>query len=169
MARTLLAVAVAIFLCACNDSTGMVDDPRDRQFEPKDFLIIRDVKGYKQAVTVMHKAAGLLGLPETDTWVDGRTKKRPTAEGVLSLPERVCKKNGWSHPCNVSRGRWDAGAYLSIEQRGFWDHTIPGEYSIVAASGERGEKLVAAWHAIVEDDYPDARIDTLNVYMGCMH
>ena len=87
--------------------------------------------------------------------------------GGLTLSASECEGNGWDYPCYVPRGRWDSGAYLSIEYSSAVNGFTPGLYVVVAGTGARSE--LDAVLARVRPVVPDAYLKTAEVYMGCMH
>ena len=51
----------------------------------------------------------------------------------------MCEENGWDYPCYVARGRYDDGAYLSVEPSAAYDGLKAGYFVVIAASGYPGK------------------------------
>jgi hypothetical protein len=167
--RALVFSAVMFAASACDGRNDQVaeEDPRETAFEYKDFVIIADVDNYKTAVKVVKSLARK--IPElAKASRSAFPKKTPNAEGWLTFPKKTCDRNGWDYPCDVPRGRYDDGLFLSIEQKGFWENPVQGHFVVVLASGPKGDKDVDEVYQAVKGE-ADARLETKKVYVGCMH
>ena len=92
----------------------------------------------------------------------------PLPKVGLSFNDTVCANEWGESPCYVARGRYDNGAYISIEYSDAYDGFRPGYYIVVAHSGEAGT-TPAAVLSKVRRIVPSAYIKRSKVYMCCMH
>lgn len=130
----------------------------------KAFLITASVKTYGEALVAVKKLAAATGLA-----IDLR-HHLPDPRTALSLPPKVCRENGWEPPVYVPRGRWDDGAYLSIEHTSGYPETMtPGLFIVVAASGSPGDPRLDSTRKRLGRHAPGAYVKTGRVYLGCLH
>jgi hypothetical protein len=127
----------------------------------REFLIAGSLTDYASALQQAKKVAKGAGLK-----LDLRGL-RPVSGG-LSFDDTICVNEWGEAPCYVARGRWDDGAYVSIEYSNAYTGFRPGYYIVVAHSGESG-KTPAAVISGVRRIVPSAYIKRSKVYMCCMH
>ena len=117
----------------------------------------------------MQKLDGSRALPHGD-WASSST----SAVLVLtvtedSLPAADCRSNDWDYPCYVTRGRWDDGAYVSVDEAyRFFDGEERG-YLVILASGPKGNPLAQAVVEEAQALLPAAELRTDDVSEGCVH
>lgn len=92
---------------------------------------------------------------------------RPVPSG-LSFDDTTCVNDFGEAPCYVARGRWDDGAYVSIEYSNAFEGFRPGYYIVVVHSGAVG-KTPADLLRNVRQTVPSAYTKCSRVYMCCMH
>ncbi len=127
------------------------------------FVVVGTARDYQLATRVADRAASTLGVP-----LDLRGLVFDPAYG-LTLPAEACTDPLYPYPFYLPRGRWDEGAYVSIEQSDGYDALRPGYFVVIAASGmPRSDKIEAAL-ANARRSYPDAYVFREKVYFGCMH
>ena len=135
----------------------------DEMMVKKSFLILQSTKSYPDALKTARGAASSLAYR-----LDLRGLKPNIREGLtFSRPE--CDSNGWEYPCYVPRGRYDDGAYISIERSDAYNGFSKGYYIVIAASGEPAGKEVKGAFVKARPLYRQAYLKTAKVYMGCMH
>jgi len=93
----------------------------------------------------------------------------PTSQGGLSFPKAVCEENGWDAPCYVARGRYDDGAYVSIEPTSGYPEFKPILYIVIVVSGPKGGALTKNTKRKARKIFHDAYARVAGVYMGCIH
>lgn len=130
-------------------------------YATREFLIAGSLTDYASALQQAQKVAKGTGLK-----LDLRGL-RPVSGG-LSFDDTICVNEWGEAPCYVARGRWDDGAYVSIEYSDAYAGFRPGYYIVVAHSGESG-KTPAAVMSGVRRIVPSAYIKSSKVYMCCMH
>ena len=128
-----------------------------------EFVIVKSTVNYDEARTTAAEASRRLRLP---------MKLRdlsPTPEGGLSFPKAICEKSGWDAPCYVARGRYDDGAYVSIEHTSGYPEFKPNLYIVVVASDRKGSALTKKAARAARKVFPDAYARVAQVYLGCIH
>jgi hypothetical protein len=125
------------------------------------FLIILSTKNYTEAKKMAIEAVGKLKIK-----LDLRGLK-PNKESGLTFTPKKCKEDGWEFPAYISRGRYDAGEYVSIEYSDSFKGFARGYYIVTTASGEAD--AVKATLTKVKKIYKNAYSKETDVYMGCMH
>lgn len=144
-------------------SLGNLNAQSDNEcYVTREFLIAGSLTDYAAALTQAKKVAGSTGLK-----LDLRGL-RPVPKSGLSFDDSICVNEWGEAPCYVARGRYDNGAYVSIEYSDAYEGFTPGYYIVVAHSGETG-KTPAAMLANVRRIVPSAYIKRSKVYMCCMH
>ena len=137
--------------------SARADEPLD-PYKECTFLILASAAEYPRAKAVAQESCLRLGV-RLD--LRGFTEHRQT--GLTLAPDR-CRATGLGeHPCYFARGKYDDGAYVSIEYSSAYPELKPGLYLVVAYSGEATEatKRLAPARAV----FPDARLETLRIYM----
>lgn len=138
-------------------------DPRPTQMTEKDFVVLPAIASYAEARRVAGAAARGLGLK-----VDLR-RARPDGHGGLIFSAADCKANDWDYPCYVARGRYDDGAYVSIDEAArFFDDEEEG-YLVILASGPKGDPLAQAVAKKALALFPAAELRTDAVSEACIH
>jgi len=137
-----------------------VEDTLKVQSVSKSFLIVKSTKSYTEAKNFAQKLSKKSGLK-----LDLRGLEYNT-EIMLSHPRMECLENGFVYPCYVARGRYDDGAYLSVESSDAYEGFARGYYIVVAASMEKiAQSLVQRMKQYI----PDAYVKRTSVDMGCIH
>lgn len=137
--------------------------PRSEELVEKDFLVLPVVGSYVEARRVAALAARRLGLK-----LDLRGA-RPTAKGGLTFSRAECDANDWDYPCYVSRGRYDDGAYVSVDEAGsFFDGEERG-YLVILGSGPKDDPATRALLEKARSPFPKAEIRTDDVSLACIH
>lgn len=131
-------------------------------YATREFLIAGSLTDYASALQQAKKVASGTGMK-----LDLRGL-RPVPKVGLSFHDTVCANEWGEAPCYVARGRYDNGAYISIEYSDAYDGFRPGYYIVVAHSGEAGT-TPAAVLSKVRRIVPSAYIKRSKVYMCCMH
>lgn len=125
-----------------------------------DFLIIKSTPDYQEAIKFADKAKVNLDLP-----FQGKEDCVPdSAEGYVCYWECGC---GETHEGYLSRGRYDAGNYVSIEHSFGYTEFTSGLYMVMVSSGET--QAVKSYLEQAKKFYPDAYIKSATVYVGCLH
>lgn len=126
----------------------------------KGFAIIHSTKDYNAALKTVKEASKKL-----DIKIDLRGYY---ADGEGGLVTDVVCGCGLDHDTYNPRGRFDDGAYISIEKsryRGFTE----GYYIVVVASGNKGDKVLTETLKTAKKHYPDAYIKNTTIWYGCSH
>jgi hypothetical protein len=89
------------------------------------------------------------------------------ATGQPTYSRSVCEANGWDYPCYVARGRYDDGAYLSVEPSNEYGEMRPGYFVVVACSGTMKE--VAHAQRLLNGRHLLSVVRRVTVWMGCIH
>ncbi|MFH1468850.1 MAG: hypothetical protein ABIO70_30965 [Pseudomonadota bacterium] len=126
----------------------------------KAFLLVAAAKDWDTARSTASQAAQALAL-------ELKVEVAPLPGGGLTFPAATCTASGFEHPCYVARGRYDDGAFVSVEWSSDYQGFTPGLYIVVAASGPEAE--VKPHLAAARELYPDAYIKKAKVWMGCIH
>jgi hypothetical protein len=147
----------AILVCS-QDSTNV-----DEMFVKKDFLIILSTKDYKAALATAKQASSSMNI---QLQLRGLAENK---ESGLTIPKEDCEKAGEEYPAYYARGRWDDGAYISIEYSDAYSGFSKGYYIVIAASGSKEEKEIQSVYKKIKPKYKDAYFKSSKVYLGCMH
>ena len=155
--KTISFLLVSIFvLCASKYSYAQNDSP----YVKVNYVIVQSTKNYLAARETAAKAAEKLGYE-----LNLRDLSYNTRTG-LSLPKDDCEMEG-GFPCYIARGRYDSGAYVSVE----WSNAIykfaKGFYVVIVASGDASITQPALEKA--KRFYRSAYSKSAEVYVGCMH
>lgn len=130
------------------------------QMVRKHFLVI----GTFKSVAGARRAVARLVVP---TGLSTASDALEIHEGEPTYPRDVCELNGWDYPCYVARGRFDDGAYLSVEPSDAYTGMNPGYFVVVAASGSRDDVL-AEQRELARRKVP-SYVQTSDVWLGCIH
>ena len=141
-------------------------DPMINQYQDVSFVIAASETSYSQAVLKAATLAEQSGILFNTGGVNFDPMHKET-NGGLTYSKSECENNGWEYPCYVSRGRWDDGAYITIEYSSAIKGFTPGLYVVIAASGEQKDVMPSL--TTVKQFVPDAYMKTSSVYLGCMH
>lgn len=159
---TLILKRMRMLLLFCFFCVGNLQAQSDNEcYVTREFLIAGSLTDYASALQQAKKVAKGAGLK-----LDLRGLRPVT--GGLSFDDTICVNEWGEAPCYVARGRWDDGAYVSIEYSNAYTGFRPGYYIVVAHSGESG-KTPAAVISGVRRIVPSAYIKRSKVYMCCMH
>jgi hypothetical protein len=126
------------------------------------FVVLAATRRFAIAEQTLARMERKLGLR-----VDTRDLK-PDGKGSLTFPEAICAREG-GYPCYVARGRFDDGAYLSIEASAAYDGFAPGYYLVVAASGDPASPEIRSTLELAQRAGVAAYSKASKVYIGCMH
>jgi hypothetical protein len=85
----------------------------------------------------------------------------------MSYTRSACEENGWDYPCYVARGRYDDGAYLSVEPSSAYEGMTPGYFVVVAASGD--EELVREQERTMRKHRVSSFRLSGAIWLGCVH
>jgi hypothetical protein len=130
-------------------------------FVKKEMCIILSTQKYSEALYVAKVASKKL-----NTKIKLGNLK-PNKDIGLTMPKLDCEGNGWDYPCYVARGRWDDGAYISIEYSSAIDGFAAGYFIVIIASGDKSITIPALNSA--KKHYKTAYVKTANIYVGCLH
>jgi len=125
----------------------------------KSFLVAKSTKSYNEA----KKFAKALSL-KSGIKIDLRGLLF-NADIGLTESKKECIDNGFEYPCYTPRGRYDDGAYISIEYSSAYERFSKGYYVVMVNSGEISKRFLEKIKTYV----PDAYVKKSSVYMGCMH
>ena len=151
---------------ALSEPSNVISDPISDPYQDVSFVIAASETSYSQAVLKAATLSEQSGILFNTGGVNFDPTHKET-NGGLTYSKSVCENNGWEYPCYVSRGRWDEGAYITIEYSSAIQGFTPGLYVVIAASGDRKE--VESSFTTVKKLIPDAYMKTSSVYVGCMH
>ena len=162
MNRPLMIVVALSAGVACYASALRGQDAQDAMIT-KPFLILKSTPNYDEALAAAREAAKDLGVALALRHLS------PNATSGLTLPRKDCfdavaGRIDW--PCYYARGRFDDGAYVSIEYSSAYKEFRGGQYIVIGASG------TAVTRALVKKAQrfvPDAYVKSTKVYLGCMH
>ncbi len=128
--------------------------------ETKHFLVVGTYGTYAVASRAMSALAKKVGMGAPSQPVE-------LVDGEMSYTRSACEENGWDYPCYVARGRYDDGAYLSVEPSSAYGGMEPGYFVIVAASGNaelvREQERTMRKHGVSSFRQSEA------IWLGCMH
>lgn len=157
--------AVLLLLAHAAVLPASADEPPDPDpWVPVGFVVVRSTPDYAEALRVAESASAATGIA-----LDLRGMVYEREQG-LSLSKEECEKRQLApYPCYVARGRYDAGAYFSVERSDAYETFRPGYFVVVAASGPPGSAELVATLEDVRASYPDAYLKVAKVYHGCMH
>ncbi|MFK8045586.1 MAG: hypothetical protein AB8B72_08825 [Crocinitomicaceae bacterium] len=152
---------LALFLCLailiveplhCQDQ--IVDDMSVK----RSFLIVKSTKNYSSALKTAKQASFKLNCE-----LNLRGMVSDSIAGLTSIDTCGCGEIHGYYP----RGRYDNGAYVSIEYSNLFSGFAKGYYIVVVASGnsEDVKKELPKAKLI----FPDAYIKSTSIYMGCVH
>ncbi|TPN87357.1 hypothetical protein [Aquimarina algicola] len=140
------------------DSNSSVEDYIKESSVKESFLIIYASKEYHNALQVAKEANTKLDLK-----IDLRGYYFDEKEGLVT-DEMYDEETNWPY---IGRGRFDSGAYISIEYTDFYNEFKDGFYVVMIASGDRKNLIDPLKKA--KQFYKDAYIKDAMVYVGCMH
>jgi hypothetical protein len=136
---------------------------------PKDIIILKSTKNYKEALTLakqaaskLHKKLDLRGLS-------------PNATLGLTMSKADCEGSGggddMGYPCYFARGDGSAAndSYISIEYTNAYKGFAKGYYIVVAALTAVKSAAMKAELSKINRFYPDAYAKRTYIWFGCMH
>lgn len=156
-------VFLFVLLAAVHLAAQGQDSTDTQPFVKKDFLILLSTKSYEAALKTARSAASSLNLK-----LDLRGLKENKESG-LTLSKEECLKYEVDYPGYYACGRWDDGAYVSIEYSDAYSGFTKGYYIVIAAGGDREEAEIQAAYKKAKLTYKDAYFKSTEVYLGCMH
>lgn len=127
------------------------------------FVIAKSTASYQEALALAKAASSTLHLP---------LKLRdlvPHKKTGLTYPKPDCEKEVGEYPCYFARGRFDSGAYVSIEHSNAYPEFKPNLFIVILASGGKNQAMLRTTLKKSQSRFPDAYLKTAAVYMGCMH
>jgi hypothetical protein len=145
----------------CSFITANAQKANDTYDVKQSFLIILSTKSYAEAKKVAAEAVAKLSIK-----LDLRGLK-PIEKRGLTFSQKKCKEDDWEYPTYVSRGRGDAGEYVSIEYSNAFKGFEKGYYIVITSSGDAVD--VNKSLTKVKKVYSTAYAKQADVYMGCMH
>ncbi|MFD1257964.1 hypothetical protein ACFQ3S_14240 [Mucilaginibacter terrae] len=136
---------------------------------PKDIIILKSTKDYKnalvtakQAAARLHKKLDLRGLT-------------PNKKIGLTMSKADCLGSGdgddLGYPCYTARGDGSAfnDSYISIEYSDAYKGFAKGFYVVVAAITDVKSANMKAQLTRIHKIYPDAYAKRTYIWFGCMH
>ena len=140
----------------------MIDDAT----VPKAFVVLATADSYAHALRSARRASQELGLR-----IDLRGLRFHKAGNTLTFGRATCDNDAafGSYPCYLPRGRWDDGAYLSIELADHYSASARARFVIVAASGDASDPVLKAMLRKARATFPAVRLEAMPIYMGCIH
>ncbi len=69
----------------------------------------------------------------------------------------------------MSRGRYDDGAYISIEYSSAFNGWTDGYYVVIAASAEKSDPVINKTLNKAKKRWKDAYAKSAEIWLGCMH
>jgi hypothetical protein len=127
------------------------------------FVIAKSTANYSEALASAKIAASTLGLP---------LKLRdlvPNKKTGLTYPRADCEREVGEYPCYFARGRFDSGAYVSIEHSTAYPDFKPNLFIVILASGAKNEPMLRTTLEKARKKFSDAYVRTAGVYTGCVH
>jgi hypothetical protein len=132
-------------------------------FVVKEFVIVRSTASFQEATGAAADAAAALGIRRASATV-------PATDGPgLTFPPETCRESALPYPCYVARGRYDDGAYVSIEWSDAYEGFAKGLYLVMVASGAVGSSENRLMLGRARERYADAYAKRAMVYLGCLH
>lgn len=160
----LLAVADAHNPCAIEKEEEPTLEQRIKDATVQvGFVIAKSTTSYTEALALAKNAASALRLPLQ------LRELVPNEKTGLTDPREVCEREIGEYPCYLARGRFDSGAYVSIEHSNAYPEFKANLFIVVLASaGKNGAML---WTVVqkARKRFSDSYLRTAPVYMGCMH
>lgn len=156
-------LVVALLLVAHVAAAQAPSEPPPPDVQEKAFVVLGTHETFAKAREAASNAAGVLGL-HLDT--RGLTANATTG---LTFSREDCRGSDWEYPCYLARGRYDDGVWLSVEFSTAYKGLAPGRFVLIAASGSPTDPLLPVALSRVKQVYPDARLVTAPIYMGCLH
>lgn len=143
-------------------SVGKAQDDNE-SFEKKYFLIAASTADYDKAKSVAQILSDSLCIKLN------LRDLLPADGGGLTWNEQDCENEGWEFPCYVARGRWDDGAWISIEWSEAFSGFKPGYYVVIVHSSSEKDVSMNKTLQRVKKLIPKAYIKSSSVYIGCLH
>ena len=137
--------------------------PRPAELAEKDFVVLPTIASYAEARRLAGAAARRLGLK-----LDLR-RARSNGHGGLTFSPADCKANDWEYPCYVARGRYDDGAYVSIDEAGRFFEAEEQGYLVILGSGPKNDPSTRGVAEKARALFPSAELRTDDVWQGCIH
>jgi hypothetical protein len=132
-------------------------------FVDKYFLIVASTKSADDATRIAKNASKKTGLE-----FHNNSLKADSIYGA-TYPADSCKKWGEEYPCYFARGRYDAGAYITVEYSTPYDGFEKGYFIVIAVNGSLEDEEFKLAVKKVKKVYPKSYVKKSKVYLGCMH
>jgi hypothetical protein len=136
---------------------------QDPQFTGKYFHILLSTKDFKAAQQLAQTASKKTGLSYRGTDL------QPNAITGVTHHQDSCKKWGEEYPCYFPRGRYDDGAYISVEYSNGFEGFMEGYYIVIAVSGSKEDPEFTNAVKKVKAYFPKSYVKKTRVFIGCMH
>jgi hypothetical protein len=158
-----IVLLLSSFLVCSQTQTETATAEVESPYAERSFLIIASTRNIKEAFKLAQAAAKKTGFKFRDNLL-----QKDSTVGA-TFPLDTCKAAGFAWPCYVARGRYDDGAYLSVEYSNAYTGFQKGYFIVVAANGyKENEEFKQAVKAI-RQHYPKSYVKRSAVYLGCMH
>ncbi len=132
-------------------------------FVDKYFLIIASTKSVEEASRVAMSASTKTGLD----YHNNKLKAHDSYGATYSADS--CKKWGEEYPCYFARGRYDDGAYITVEYSTPYEGFQKGFFIVIAVNGSLEDEEFKQAVKKVKKVYPKSYVKKSKVYLGCMH
>ncbi len=136
---------------------------QDPQWTGKYFHILISTTDFKSAQQVAEAASKKTGLAYRNSDV------QPNSTTGITHPSDSCKKWGEEFPCYFPRGRWDDGAYITVEYSSGFEGFAEGYFIVIAASGSNQDVDFTDAVKKVKKFYPKSYVKRTRIWVGCMH
>ncbi|MDZ4664157.1 MAG: hypothetical protein SGJ15_04715 [Bacteroidota bacterium] len=151
------------FISLAQTQTAETSTEADNAYSERSFLIIASTKNIKEAFTLANAASKKTGLKFRDNALE-----KDTIAGA-TFPIDTCKTFGFEWPCYVARGRYDDGAYVSVEYSNAYTGFKKGYFIVIAANGHKENEEFNRAVKKIKQHYPKSYVKRTLVYFGCMH
>ncbi len=159
----LILLGLASFVSFSQTDIAPVTTEAENPYSERDFLIIASTKNIKEAFVLAKKAAERTGFKFRDNAL-----QKDTIIGA-TFPIDTCKSAGFEWPCYVARGRYDDGAYISVEYSDAYKGFQKGFFIVIAANGSKDNEEFKTAVKTIKKNYPKSYVKRTTVYLGCMH
>lgn len=164
MKKCFLIVSVFFFTSLSSQiETAPTTESSSSPYAERDFLIIASTKNIKEAFALAKKASEKTGYRFRDNAL-----QKDSVSGA-TFPIDTCKTFGFEFPCYVARGRYDDGAYFSVEYSDAYSGFKKGFFIVIAANGHKDNEEFKNAVKKIKIQYPKSYIKRTTVYLGCMH
>jgi hypothetical protein len=158
-----LFLAVSLLLTITAVGSAAEGDANLEPYIDKEFVIVKSTRSFNEARQSASNAARALGVR-----LDLRGLS-PHKRTGLTFSKQECTRSEFPYPCYVARGRWDDGAYVSVEWSSAYKPFARKLYVVMVASDVPGSAETRRMLEAARRVYPDAYVKRVKVYVGCMH